>query len=1101
MTQGNKAGTGASLSAFQRATADYAFQRLYGDSDSTRRFLVADETGLGKTHVAKEVIAQTIEHLQGPDHVNRIDIVYVCSNADIAAQNIRKLNITGSNSPSFATRLSLLITMPEMLKPTGDGGSKPITFVAFTPGTSFQLGHQMGRKEERAVLYVLLRDHLGLRGARATAALRIFQGGVSTWQKFRDQCVAAVDADNLEPEIRQTFLREFDQSQERASLVSLIDGVAGRSSLNDSQQHAARIVVGELRRMLSRSALHALEPDLVILDEFQRFRDLLDVKTGGDAAELADDLFNHPDAHVLLLSATPYKPFTYAEETGHDGGHYADFLKTLDFLAASDSAVDTVRTDLDQLRQAALSGEPTVDARDRVQSQLRKWIARTERPSGNDPAITVHGNLRQHQIRAEDFNGFVALRKVADAVRAPLTVEYWKSSPYFLNFLRGYRVGENLRVNMKDPDRRTELMPLFHGAQRISKSDVEQFQPLEWGNARMRALAAETLDQGWWRLLWMPPSLPYHALAGPYASIDPAAITKSLIFSSWVAAPSAIASLLSYEIERQIFTQAGHTVNTAADRASISSRLDYRMTSNRPSSMSALGLFWPQPTLASQTDPFDAAREHRGDPKLSGVDRLLEWAKERVDNLVGPNGDTRSTNSAAWYWFASVRGERNSALASELVSVPRGTVVDALAGISDDHDADDRRRALDAHVGQMIAALEDWTPGTERPADLQETIALLGLGAPGNIAWRALNRLRRADGQVTEFGRWRAAAILASSLRTLFVRPEAVLLLDGIYGGSGQDAEGTGAYWRKVARYCIDGGLQAVLDEYIHHLAGDSGSTTTTDEGLISLALTARRAIALRESVYRATDIDHFDDQGIAFPSRYALRFGSTQRSHEEARLPEVRAAFNSPFWPFVLATTSIGQEGVDFHWWCHSIVHWNLPGNPVDFEQREGRVDRYKGHAIRKNVAAAHRSAALENGVTDPWGAAFEAATVEGDHAVGGLSPFWIYPGDARIQRRIMTLPLSRDQDRWDQLQESLALYRLAFGQPRQEDMLAALQRRGIAGQPDQIADLRIDLRPPALPAPDRPNQPAEPGAPGRLRGGLGCGPMVVDRQTAADR
>ena len=61
------------------------------------------------------------------------------------------------------------------------------------------------------------------------------------------------------------------------------------------------------------------------------------------------------------------------------------------------------------------------------------------------------------------------------------------------------------------------------------------------------------------------------------------------------------------------------------------------------------------------------------------------------------------------------------------------------------------------------------------------------------------------------------------------------------------------------------------------------------------------------------------------------------------------------------------------------------------------------------------------------------------------------------------MTLPLSRDQDRWDRLQESLALYRLAFGQPRQEDMLAALQRRGIASQPDQIADLRIDLRPPA--------------------------------------
>ena len=60
------------------------------------------------------------------------------------------------------------------------------------------------------------------------------------------------------------------------------------------------------------------------------------------------------------------------------------------------------------------------------------------------------------------------------------------------------------------------------------------------------------------------------------------------------------------------------------------------------------------------------------------------------------------------------------------------------------------------------------------------------------------------------------------------------------------------------------------------------------------------------------------------------------------------------------------------------------------------------------------------------------------------------------------MALPLSRDQERWVQLQGSLALYRLAFGQPRQEDMLAALQRRGIAERPERMAELRIDLRPP---------------------------------------
>ena len=81
-------------------------------------------------------------------------------------------------------------------------------------------------------------------------------------------------------------------------------------------------------------------------------------------ASLGDFLCSNADSAAQNIR----KPFTYAEETGPDDGHYADFLKTLDFLAASDAGVDSVRTDLDQLRQATLAGEPTVDVRDRVQS-------------------------------------------------------------------------------------------------------------------------------------------------------------------------------------------------------------------------------------------------------------------------------------------------------------------------------------------------------------------------------------------------------------------------------------------------------------------------------------------------------------------------------------------------------------------------------------------------------------------------------------------------------------------------------------------------------------------------------------------------------------
>src|SRR3954470_17029413 len=80
------------LKDFQRQTVDYVFDRLYGNDSPTNRFLVADEVGLGKKFVARGLIARAIDHLW--DKVDRLDIVYICSNAAIARQNVSRLNPT-----------------------------------------------------------------------------------------------------------------------------------------------------------------------------------------------------------------------------------------------------------------------------------------------------------------------------------------------------------------------------------------------------------------------------------------------------------------------------------------------------------------------------------------------------------------------------------------------------------------------------------------------------------------------------------------------------------------------------------------------------------------------------------------------------------------------------------------------------------------------------------------------------------------------------------------------------------------------------------------------------------------------------------------------
>ena len=108
-------------------------------------------------------------------------------------------------------------------------------------------------------------------------------------------------------------------------------------------------------------------------------------------------------------------------------------------------------------------------------------------------------------------------------------------------------------------------------------------------------------------------------------------------------------------------------------------------------------------------------------------------------------------------------------------------------------------------------------------------------------------------------------------------------------------------------------------------------------------AVTLRTATLTVDDIRPAPEHSSVSLQKRRMRIRFAARLADerTDEGREAARADQVRQAFNSPFWPFVLVTTYIGQEGLDFHPYCHAVVHWNLPSNPVDLEQREGRVHR----------------------------------------------------------------------------------------------------------------------------------------------------------------
>lgn len=75
---------------------------------------------------------------------------------------------------------------------------------------------------------------------------------------------------------------------------------------------------------------------------------------------------------------------------------------------------------------------------------------------------------------------------------------------------------------------------------------------------------------------------------------------------------------------------------------------------------------------------------------------------------------------------------------------------------------------------------------------------------------------------------------------------------------------------------------------------------------------------------------------GLSSPALYA--------SGEVKDRQRLILGFNSPFYPNVLATTSVLQEGVNLHMQCCKVHHYGIAWTPGDNEQRVGRVDRLFG-------------------------------------------------------------------------------------------------------------------------------------------------------------
>ena len=878
----------------------------------------------------------------------------------------------------------------------------------------------------------------------------------------------------LDPVATAAFLKALDADPRLQEDFDRLTHAArfGRDRASWALRGEMNRLVGQLRTLLAQSSIATLEPDLVILDEFQRFAGLLEGED--EAAVLAQSLFRWPGVRVLLLSATPYRMFTVRGDADEEGDHFGDFMRTIRFLMDDEPRSDALATDLTHFRRALAAHAPVEElelVQARITEQLRSVMVRTERLAVSSEGLTEHVDSDLIPT-AQDVRAYLGVEHIARELGVSGTIDYWKSAPYLLSFLEGYQLRQKLDADFQANE--AELAGVVRNStSALNHLDVSRYRSLDAGHPKMRSLVAGLEHASAFDLVWVPPSLPTTTLSGAYARAAEVGFTKRLVFSAWQAAPRGVASMLSYESERRA------NVGRFEDYGKRKTRnpLAIRGRDGKPADMAKFAMLIPIPELAKLGDPRRYARE-TGTALPVDPDALLEHVRVAVHRrLSGPLRQAKKDGQPDqdWYWLALLHLDKDP------------TWLRTTNAYLDDHREDSGdsetdptkggaspgwlRRHADLARGAAADLDRAISEAGQPPKDLLEVVALLAVAGPANAAFRAMDNVlphARGDERIArEYLARDQATAMARSLRAMFQQPE----IEGIVRAA---AEPDLDYWRAVLRHSLEGGLPSVLEEDLHWLAESSGLTTRTwrkvSQSGCRLAEEFGKQAGLMTSDIRVTTMRSVGNtvprREIKLRHHFAVRFGAKSRDEQtEKRADNTREAFNGPFWPFVLVSTSVGQEGLDFQPYSHAVVHWNLPHNPVDLEQREGRVNRYKGHAVRKNVAQAFgdRPEVLEPG--DPWRALFEVASSD-TRAQGydDLVPFWLYPlkGGAAIERHVPLLALSRDVQHYEDLKRTLGLYRLSFGQPRQDDLIALLQS---AYSGEQLADLvtrlRIDLSP----------------------------------------
>lgn len=962
---------------FQKATAE-RIVRLFTEGERPRsRVLLADEVGLGKTIVAREVLSLMRDWRRSVND-DFYSVVYICSNINIAKQNIVKLGIKdklGVDESRLSMQHILIAEKEKELKAISE---MPEQVIPLTPSTSFDFRSSCGIATERALIYELLRRRKEFTGLKQELS-EFMRVGVKkeNWEGYvRNRYAYRID--RLGSEYVSAMSMAFD-NKDHGTVNELHDILSERKVYGYNDQCR---IISALRMIYAEISVEMLHPDIVVMDEFQRFKSLLD-ENESEQSMLTKTFFNQEDTKILLLSATPYKPYSTLEELNESGSdeHFSDFKSVVNFLNKHEADNAEFHESWENYN-AVLSHIESADydivlvAKQQAEESLYKSMCRTERFNKG----LIKTVIEDVELTPDDIKAYFQSRSLIDLVNikakdrafSSFPIEYVKSCPYPLSFMDKYKIKQYIANHLTSSVRKSGIKRLL-----IPYETVNGYKSVPKMNAKFSKLCRMLFDEGSAdKLLWVPASHPYYKTEGVYSKAE--GFSKVLVFSSWEMIPRMLSVMLSYEAEQRVLrTLIGRGKRPGAYYKET--KTHGRYGSNRLSALKddLNPLMYPCRFLSGLYNPAEFLGNDIEVIRCHIKNKITEW----LDAWMTENG-------------LSFRDKNNSSFLCLIMK----------------------------HMDYLECELPEYVP-----KDTATLLADAAIAAPAVCFYRIFKDIDKAT---------KASEIMIK----IFNRAESAAVIDLCHD------EESDNYMEDVLEYCVEGNLQAVLDEYDHMLCGE------WDEIIESGTLDGGNL-----------QIDMIDKDCNVFKKgmriNFAIPFTNAKIDDKNlAHTSGIRLSFNSPFRPFVLSTTSVGQEGLDFHWYSRKLLHWNLPSNPVDMEQREGRVNRFKCLAIRQSLGKEY------NDILN-WKEIFTKATEDYKGNFSDMVPYWClpenFPEDSRqmVERIILQYPLSSDQGKYERLKKVLSLYRLTMGQPRQEELLEMLASSKLTNE--QIEKLIINLCP----------------------------------------